>query len=258
LEIVGLIPAAGKATRLGQLPFSKELYPVGFESDQFETSPKVVSKYLIENMQEAGVSEFHFVIRNGKWDIPAYYKSGDKFNCSICYHITNYDFGVPFTLWQAYHFYKNNIVLMGFPDVLVNPKNAFTQLLVELNEKNDTPLVLGLFSTNRPEKYDMVEMNEEGRIINILIKPEFTQELKFAWAIAAWKPKFSNFLKSFIENKLKTKSSSELAEIEYHLGDVIISAIKSGMKVKGVIIDKGSFIDIGTPEDLINSSSFVS
>ena len=31
-EIIGVIPAAGRATRLGPLPCSKELFPVGFQN----------------------------------------------------------------------------------------------------------------------------------------------------------------------------------------------------------------------------------
>ena len=30
MSLVGLIPAAGKGTRLHPLPFSKELYPIGY------------------------------------------------------------------------------------------------------------------------------------------------------------------------------------------------------------------------------------
>ena len=69
-NFVGIIPAAGNAARLGHLPLSKEVYPIGFEKIDDIDVPKVVSSYLLEDMSEAGVSEFHFVLRHGKWDIP--------------------------------------------------------------------------------------------------------------------------------------------------------------------------------------------
>lgn len=255
-QIVGVIPAAGRAKRLGQLPFSKELFPIGFEKREAQSPPKAVSKYLLENMAEAGVSDFHFIIRNGKWDIPAFYLSGKKYSYNICYHVTEYEYGVPFTINQAYQFYRNKIVLLGFPDVLVKPKNAFTELIKELIEKQDCPLVLGLFPTSRPEKYDMVNFNEDKRITEIKIKSQNTEDLKYAWVIAAWKPEFSEFINDFVKKKLATRSNTELTNTEYHIGDVITSAIKKGMKVLSVVYNEGKFIDIGTHEDLGTGISF--
>ena len=207
-------------------------------------------------MSISGVSEFHFVIRNGKWDIPAYYRSGNKYNYNICYHIADYDYGVPFTINQAYHFYKDKIVVLGFPDNLFKPEYAFSRLINELDEKENISISLGLFPASRPEKCDMVDFDEYNKITEIKIKSSDTKNLKYAWVIAAWKPKFSAFLNSFVTNKLATKSNTELTKMEYHMGDVIISAIESGMKVQGVIFSEGRFIDIGTPEDLSISNSF--
>lgn len=257
-QIIGIIPAAGQATRLGKLPFSKELYPIGFEKYENKSTPKVVSSYLLDNMAVAGVSEFHFVIKNGKWDIPAYYKSGKNFNYNICYHIAEYDYGVPFSVNQAYHFYKDKIVVLGFPDNLFRPENAFSRLIEKLIEKKNISIALGLFPASRPEKCDMVIFDEDKRISEIKIKSSNTKKLKYAWIIAAWKPEFSDFLHSFVVNKLATKSSMELTNTEYHMGDVIISAIKNGLKVQGVVFDEGKFIDIGTPEDLSISTAFFS
>ncbi len=45
-EIIGLIPAAGQATRLAPLPCSKELYPIGLERGG--ARPKVVCEYLLD------------------------------------------------------------------------------------------------------------------------------------------------------------------------------------------------------------------
>ena len=51
-EIVGLIPAAGRATRLAPLPCSKELVPIGFQTaaDGADRRPKPVSQYLLDRM----------------------------------------------------------------------------------------------------------------------------------------------------------------------------------------------------------------
>lgn len=257
-KVIGIIPAAGIASRLGRLPFSKELFPVGFENGEIPKRPKVVSKYLLEYMSLAGISEFHFILRNGKWDIPAYYGSGNQFNYRICYHIAEYDYGVPFTLNQANPFVKDKIVALGFPDILLKPENAFKELICKLKEEKDTSVVLGLFPTTQPEKYDMVDFDETFAIKDIVIKTPDQTQLSFAWIIAAWKPEFTAFIDTFVKNKLQTESRKELSNNEYYLGDVIRYAIKSGLKINGVVFNDGEFLDIGTPEDLNMVNSFYS
>ncbi|MEO1372855.1 MAG: dTDP-glucose pyrophosphorylase, partial [Cyanobacteria bacterium J06635_10] len=72
--LIGLIPAGGKATRISPLPLSKELYPVGFREDGDNNNqinhqnnnknnlrPKVVSHYLLEKMQLAGIDKAYFI-----------------------------------------------------------------------------------------------------------------------------------------------------------------------------------------------------
>lgn len=249
-KIVGIIPAAGKANRLGKLPFSKELFPIGFDHASSTKNLKVVSMELLDCMTRAGVTQFHFVLRNGKWDIPAYYGSGSQIGCQLCYHITDYEYGVPFSVNQAFSFIKDNIVFFGFPDIIFRPVNAYKKLINILIEEDDTSIVLGLFPTQKVEKYDMVSFDEDQNIIDIKIKKAIQDQSKYAWVIAAWNPEFSGFINEYVENELATKTTDELNAKDYHLGDVIISAIKKGLKIKGVTFEKGKFIDIGTHEDL--------
>jgi glucose-1-phosphate thymidylyltransferase len=53
--MLGIIPAAGAATRIQPLAFSKEMLPVGsrLDADGVER-PKAVSEYLVERMVLAG------------------------------------------------------------------------------------------------------------------------------------------------------------------------------------------------------------
>ena len=85
-NLVGLIPCAGKASRLGVLPFSKELYPIGFDKFQGIQCLKVVSSYLIEHMQDAGVKDFHLIIKeeNQIW------ANNLQQNISYPYHVNHF------------------------------------------------------------------------------------------------------------------------------------------------------------------------
>ena len=74
-EIVGIIPAAGKATRVSPLPCSKEIFPIGFSNmeDAQVIRPKPVGQYLLEHFRRAGAKRAYIVLRKGKWDIPEYF-----------------------------------------------------------------------------------------------------------------------------------------------------------------------------------------
>src|SRR4030042_7170203 len=124
MEIVGLIPAAGLATRLGMLPCSKEVFPV--MNDKGEIT--VLSSGLIRYFKLADITDIYFIIRKGKWDIPAYFGDGSEFNVHIGYLMMNLPYGTPFTLNQACPFIKDKIVALGFPDIRFNPENAFAPL----------------------------------------------------------------------------------------------------------------------------------
>ncbi len=172
---MGLIPAGGYATRIEPLPCSKELYPVGFRSVGPNKSlrPKVVDHYLLERMQLAGASKVYVVLRNGKWDIPAYFGDGTLIGCPIAYLMLGVPFGAPYTLDQAWPFVQNVRVVFGFPDILFEPHDVFVRLL-DHQAATKADIVLGLFPAHAPSTADMVELDGAGRIRGIKIKPAVT------------------------------------------------------------------------------------
>ncbi len=257
-KIVGLIPCAGKGTRLGTLPFSKELYPIEFNQIEGKQNVEVVSSYLINHMRDAGVNDFHIIIKEGKWDIPTYFSKIANWNLNFCYHITNVDFGVPFSINMAYPFIKDKIVCLGFPDILFKPKKVFNQLLLKLSSKKDISVVLGVMPIDRPDKWDMIEYDSHNKIKRIVIKSSNVKLLKYGWFNAVWNSEFTEYLNSYVSNLLNEKSAIDLKNSEIYLGDVIREAIEDGYNVETVIFGNGTCLDIGTPEDLQLARLFLS
>src|ERR1700712_2494876 len=72
----GIIPAAGRGSRIQPLAFSKDLLPVGSRLDDGVERPCAVSEYLLERMIAGGATKICFVISPGKSDILAYYGGG--------------------------------------------------------------------------------------------------------------------------------------------------------------------------------------
>ena len=256
-HVIGLIPAGGKASRISPLPLSKELYPVGFREygdannqiNKNNLRPKVVSHYLLEKMQLAGIDKAYFILRSGKWDIPAYFGDGTMLSMSLGYLIMGLPYGVPFTLDSAYPFVKDAIVALGFPDILFEPQDAYLKILNRL-KKSEADVVLGLLPTDKPEKAGMVDFDDKGRVSSIIEKP-LQSDLRFMWGIAVWNPGFTEFLHEYLIEVKQDENLPELPEIP--IGNVIQAAIDKGFKVEAETFDDGSYLDIGTPDDLIKA-----
>src|SRR5438874_13062111 len=75
-DMWGIIPAAGRGSRIQPLAFSKELLPVGSRIEAGAERPCAVSEYLVERMILGGADKICFVISPGKSDILAYYGAG--------------------------------------------------------------------------------------------------------------------------------------------------------------------------------------
>jgi glucose-1-phosphate thymidylyltransferase len=259
-ERIGLIPAAGQATRISPLPCSKELYPLGFRQINQGRSirPKVVCHYLLEKMHIAGVTKAYVILRKNKWDIPAYFGDGKLLDMHLAYLMLGLPYGVPYTLDQAYPFIQHAMVVFGFPDIIFKPKDAFLHLLNRQAESK-ADVVLGLFLARQPQKVDMVDLDREGMVRGIQIKPARTDR-RYTWIIAVWTPVFTHFMHEYVSSSLKENNNdqtdySTAKQCEVFMGDVIHGAIEQGIIVIGHIFAGSRYIDIGTPEDLYNAAN---
>lgn len=258
-QLVGLIPAAGSATRLGPLPMSKELYPLAIDLRGATPSPRirVAAEYLIEAMSRGGASKAFVILRPGKWDVPAFFGDGSELGVPLAYLLVHVPFGVPFTLDQAFPFTKDATVLVGFPDIVFRPRDAFVPLIEQLDAR-DADVALGLFRTDEPHKVGLVECSADGWVKAIHEKSSITH-LEYMWALAAWRPSFSAFLHELVRQRLPslTEPTAAQGRDRYHvhselrLSDVLQAAITNGLRIASVRFDDGAYIDIGTPDQLL-------
>jgi glucose-1-phosphate thymidylyltransferase len=245
-QVVGLIPAAGHATRLAPLPFSKELYPISFQSfeDQHGLRPKVVAHYLLEKLRAASILKAFIVLRDGKWDIPSHFGSGATLDMDLAYLMAKVPYGPPYTLDAAYSFVQGSVVAFGFPDIVCEGEAAFVELL-RRQKDGSADVVLGLFPAVRPETVDMVQLDPSGRVNDLVFHPTRT-DLSLCWALAVWTPGFTEFLHEYLRTRVASAASSP----ELSVGHVIQAALRAGLRVDGVPVSDKPFHDIGTPEGL--------
>ena len=241
LPLLGLIPAAGRALRLGPLPCSKELLPIGFRETPTGPAPKVAGHYLLERFRAGGVRRAVMVLHESKWDVPRYFGTGEMADVALAYLSVPGSRSVPETLDRAFPFTENAIVALGFPDVIFEPVDAYARL-IERQAATGADLVLGLFPTERFQTTDMVELAPDGRVRRVEVRPQNTT-LRYNWLIAVWGPAFTRYLHEAVRDAPE-------GETELQIGTVVQAAVAAGIHVEGVGFPAGSYRDIGTPDQL--------
>jgi glucose-1-phosphate thymidylyltransferase len=159
----GIIPAAGRGTRMQPLAFSKELLPVGTRQDGPTERPRAVTEYLIERMTAAGVNRVCFVISPEKTDIVRYFgaRIGDA---PICYAVQQNPNGLCDALFTALPFVApEDEVLVGLPDTVWFPIEGFKFL-------PDGQFSFLLFPVSQPELFDSVVTDHSSLVEEIQVK----------------------------------------------------------------------------------------
>jgi dTDP-glucose pyrophosphorylase len=159
----GIIPAAGRGTRIQPLAFSKELLPVGSKHVSDVETPCAVSEHVVDRMLAAGVNKLCFVIAPGKSDIVEYF-GGRYGSADICYVVQPQPKGLCDALFRALPFVgPDEIACVGLPDTIWFPENGLRQL-------DDQGLSFLLFPVEEPQRFDAVLFDPAGAVLHIDVK----------------------------------------------------------------------------------------
>lgn len=238
-QVIGLIPAAGKGVRLG-LPYPKELYPIIRDNHY-----KPIAQYVLDNLTAAGLNHVVFVINETKHQLLGFFGNGHRFGCQISYVVQEQNSargestspGLAHALDSAYHLTQGKTVFFGMADTIMQPQDVFARAWAAASMEDDVVLVL--FTTERPEKFGMVRMDHDGRVLEIVDKPRET-DLTEMWGCILWRPRFTEHLHDCVAQQ----GISDFALI-------MNSAIAAGYRFRGVHILDGTYIDLGTYEEIM-------
>jgi glucose-1-phosphate thymidylyltransferase len=167
VAIVGVIPAAGHARRLGRLPCSKEMLPVG---------GRPVLEYVLERMRLA-TADIRVVTRPEKADVAEHARS-------LAAAVVE---GRPATVAESIRLGceglgRQDVVLLGFPDTIWEPEDGFVRLLEALDGTTD--VALGCFRSAELERSDVVVADADGSVRAVQVKPA-SPEADVIWGCAA-------------------------------------------------------------------------
>ena len=168
-RIVGLIPAAGYATRLGGIESSKEVLEVG---------GRPLLDQAVDHLRATPCDEIRVVTRPEKTDVVARARV-------LGARVVE---GHPETLARSLALGLEGlpddaVVCFGFPDCLWEPLDGFRALVDRV--RGGAEVCLGLFRSNEPERYDTVALEDGGdRVARVDVKPA-APETTLVWGCAA-------------------------------------------------------------------------
>jgi glucose-1-phosphate thymidylyltransferase len=238
---IAVVPAAGEARRLPPALRPKELLTVGDAGGTDGRRPRAVSEYLFEALVAADVQRVCVVIAPEKRGIPEFYGSGARHGVQITYVSQSQPTGMADAIDAAYPLTGNATVLMGMPDTIFRPVNAFARLRL-LCDREQADLALGVFPTDEAGRLGPVLFDRRGAVSEVFDKPD-PCPVNNTWGIACWGAAFTEFLHADL-------ASWPRAHGERHLGSVFDAAIEHGLRVRAVSFDEGIYIDVGTVSGL--------
>jgi len=218
-EIVGILPAAGYATRLHSagLVGSKELVEVDGRS---------TLEHAIARLRLGGATDVRVVTRPEK---------GDVVIRALAAGATVIE-GRPPTAAASValgvaDLTEDQVVLIDFPDMVWEPEDGFRPVLAALVGPASGPDVsFGCFEVDEPERGDVVELDGSGRVVGIEVKPSNPRS-NLVWGCAATTVGVLDGLAGF-----------------EHVGDLFTAHLPR-LHLVGRRLP-GRLLDIGTPEAL--------
>ncbi len=159
----GIIPAAGRGSRIQPLAFSKELLPVGARALDDAPRPCAVAEYLIERLLRGGADKLCFVIGAGKSDILDYF-GGEYGGAPFAYVVQPQPSGLCDAIFRARPLIADDdSVAIGLPDTVWFPADALARL-------PDDALSFLLFPVAQPQFFDAVALDGDERVREIRVK----------------------------------------------------------------------------------------
>lgn len=242
--LLGLLPAAGRGSRLWPYRYPKELFPLALvpQPDGKGVNPWPVCQYSLDGMVRAGVERCVVVVSDEKYEVLRVLGDGSEVGLPLCFVHQREPRGLPHAVRCARPWLGNADVLLALPDTVVLPPDAMMQLH-RARRAAGMELMLGVFPTEEPERLGPVEMDEHGNVLHVHDKPGHRQ-WRNAWALVSWSAAFTEFCCAWDEARAQAGKSEGV------LGHAMEAARAEGMKVGALVFSDGVFADIGTPAGL--------
>ena len=237
--MIGLIPAAGKGTRLEPLTraLPKEMLQVG---------EKPIIDHVIDQFREAGIEKVFIVVGYRKEAIINYLGNGSAYGMSIAYLFQEKREGLAKAIEMVKDFANEQFcVVLG--DNYIEPKDLLKEMIEQHNSKKAS-VTLAVHEREEVSSLGVVKLEESSdKIVDLVEKPPKGEEPSKLAIMGMYV-----FNPEIFDAIAKTKPG---AKDEYQITDSIKILAEEGKEVHA-LEHKGAWFDIGTKEGLLEANQF--
>lgn len=240
----GVIPAAGRGSRL--FPLTKAIPK---EMAQVAGMPLIA--HAIKCLQAGGISNIVIVTGEKKGALIDYVNAiANYLKIKVAYVSQEVPRGLANAIGCSEHIVlpeENFAVVYG--DTILEPKSTMKRL-IEKHEKEKAFATILLYPVKNPLRYGVVRMIENGKIIDMVEKPDKSTAQKYRYGDTWYAISGGLVLNSKIFEYIKKTKPG--AKGEYQITDSIKLALKDGAPIYGVV-HKGIYLDVGTPKAILSA-----
>ncbi len=227
----GLLLSGGSGTRLRPLTHSgpKQLIPV---------ANKPVLIYALDDLRKAGITEIGVILGlNGREQVIERIGDGSKYGVKVSYIDQGAPLGIAHAVACAEDFLRDDPFVVYLGDNIL--RHGIAPLVAEY-DKGQCDAVIALQRVLDPQRYGVAEVNEGGRLIRLVEKPQKPKsDLALVGVYLFTKPIFE---------AIRQIEPSWRNELE--ITDAIQRLIDTRYVVKHHVI-QGWWKDTGMPEDIL-------
>jgi glucose-1-phosphate thymidylyltransferase len=230
--VKAIIPVAGVGTKLRPHTYSqpKALIPL---------AGKTVLSIIVDQMLEAGISEFIFIVGYQGEKIQDYIKQKYP-DISVHYVFQQDRQGIGHAIKLTRNIVNNDEVFVVLGDTICE---------YDVKEVMDSPLsMLGVKKVDDPREFGVAEIEDDGSISHVIEKPQIPKSNMAL--VGLYKIKESAQLFDCLEDNIKQGVRSHG---EYSLTDALDCMIQKGAAFKSFKVE--SWFDCGKKETLLESNA---
>lgn len=242
-KIKGVILAAGQGTRLRPLTHSipKEMVPV---------CGKTLIQHAVETLKAGGLENIIVVVGNNKGTVIDHLKDGKWLGIDVSYRYQQELTGIASAIYESKPLIDCTFAVM-FGDEIIEPKDHLVKNLIEKHRSKNSFCTVGLSAVEDPKRYGVVKIDDNGKIISMIEKPETEEELKTVETngrylgingVFVFEPKIFDF----IEKTSKGRNN------EFQITDSIKLMLEAGLPCYAVV-HEGIYRDVGTFDALLKT-----
>lgn len=227
-----IIPVAGAGTKLRPHTYTqpKALIPL---------AGKTILSIIIDQLNEAGVNEFIFIIGYLGEKIQDYVQQ--KYPHLTCHFVQQNDRnGTGYAIKLTKEIVKDDTIIIVLGDTIAE---------YNVKEILESPYsMLGVKKVDDPRNFGVAEIEDDNFISRVVEKPTIPKSNMAL--VGVYKIKETSFLFNCIETIIKTNTKTY---DEFNLTDALECMIKSGVKFQAFKVD--NWFDCGKKETLLESNA---